>query len=251
MIEVKAVSRYFAGKGEPFLALNNVDFRMDRGEFVCLLGRSGCGKTTLLHLLAGFIAPSAGEVLIDGKRITKPAPDRSVVFQEYALFPWMSAIQNVSFGLRSLNVGKAERYERAMEALKMTRLEDQARRYPHELSGGQRQRVAVARSLVTRPSILLMDEPFAAVDALTRAELQSDLLRIWKETGVTILFITHNIDEAIFLAQRVAVMRNGAIAGYRAIAAPYFRLRGSPEFAVEYRAIEELLYGNIEELLEK
>ncbi|MDR1912330.1 MAG: ABC transporter ATP-binding protein [Helicobacteraceae bacterium] len=251
MIEFRSVSRCFEGKDAPFLALDNVSFTIDSGEFVCLLGHSGCGKTTLLHILAGFITPSAGEALIDGKRVEKPAPDRSIVFQEYALFPWMSAIQNVSFGLRSLGIGKKERTDRAIEALKMVRLEECARRYPHELSGGQRQRVAVARSLVTRPAVLLMDEPFAAVDALTRGELQGDLLRLWKDIGVTILFVTHSIDEAIFLAGRAVVMRRGAIAGSRMIAAPYPRLRGSPEFAFEYRAIEEALYGNTEELLEK
>ncbi|MDR2033722.1 MAG: ABC transporter ATP-binding protein [Helicobacteraceae bacterium] len=244
MIEFRSVSRCFEGKNEPFLALDNVSFNIDSGEFVCLLGHSGCGKTTLLHILAGFITPSAGEALIDGERVEKPAPDRSIVFQEYALFPWMSAIQNVSFGLRSLGIGKTERTDRAIEALKMVRLEECARRYPHELSGGQRQRVAVARSLVTHPAVLLMDEPFAAVDALTRGELQGDLLRLWKDIGVTILFVTHSIDEAIFLAQRAMVMRRGAIAGSRTIAAPYPRLRGSREFALEYRAIEEALYGN-------
>lgn len=251
MIEFKGVSRCFAGKGEPFLALDNVSFTVQRGEFVCLLGRSGCGKTTLLHLLAGFIAPSAGETIVGGERVEKPSPERSVVFQEYALFPWMTVIQNVSFGLRKLGISKQEQRERANGALEMVRLADQARRYPHELSGGQRQRVAVARSLVTRPRVLLMDEPFAAVDALTRSELQNDLLQLWKETGVTILFVTHNIDEAIFLAQRVAVMRHGRISGTRVIAVPYPRLRGEPAFAAEYRAIEELLYGNTEELLDK
>jgi NitT/TauT family transport system ATP-binding protein len=251
MIEFKAVSRCFPAKEEPFLALDNINFTIARGEFVCLLGHSGCGKTTLLHLLAGFIAPSAGEILVDGEAVRKPDPSRSVVFQEYALFPWMSAIQNAAFGLRSLGLSKEERKARAIAALEMVGLAKQARRYPHELSGGQRQRVAVARSLVMRPAILLMDEPFAAVDALTRGELQGDLLRLWKETGVTILFVTHNIDEAIFLARRVAVMRRGTIAGTRTIAAPYPRLRGSDSFAAEYRAIEEALYGNTEELLEK
>ncbi|MDR0576633.1 MAG: ABC transporter ATP-binding protein [Candidatus Accumulibacter sp.] len=250
MIEIRDVSQIYAANDQPFLAVDRVNFSIGEGEFVCLLGHSGCGKTTLLHLLAGFLRPTDGKILIDGKEAGKPSTERSVVFQEYALFPWLTVLQNVCFGLRSLEHDKREREARAIRALQRVQLANCADRYPHELSGGQRQRVAVARSLVLRPKILLMDEPFAAVDALTRAELQTNLLSLWKESGVTILFVTHNIDEAIFLAQRVAVMRRGAIAGIRQIALRYPRFRSSTEFSAEYRAIEELLYGNSEELME-
>jgi NitT/TauT family transport system ATP-binding protein len=250
MIEIQGVSQIFAVNDQPFLAVDHVDFSIGEGEFVCLLGPSGCGKTTLLHLLAGFLQPIAGKILIDGREAGKPSTERSVVFQEYALFPWLTVQQNVCFGLRSLEPDKHKREARAIAALKKVQLDGCVARYPHELSGGQRQRVAVARSLVLHPKILLMDEPFAAVDALTRAELQGNLLELWKESGVTILFVTHNIDEAIFLAQRVAVMRHGAITGVRQITLNYPRFRSSVNFSAEYHAIEELLYGNTEELLE-
>ena len=176
------------------------------GEFLCAIGPSECGKTTLLNLIAGFIEPTRGELRFDRIPISRPAPERGVVFQEYALFPWLTALRNVEFGLKMQGMAKAERRERANEALKLVGLAGAARRYPFELSGGMRQRVAVARALVYHPRILLMDEPFAAVDALTRASLQTELLRIWEEVGITIFFITHNIEEAVYLGDRIVVM---------------------------------------------
>jgi NitT/TauT family transport system ATP-binding protein len=240
LIEIDRVSQIFATRdGEPNWALWQVSLRVADGEFVCLIGPSGCGKTTLLHLAAGFILPSEGEVRFRGSPVRKPGPERGVVFQEYALFAWMTARQNVEFGLRMRGMAKAERRERARAALARMRLDRASDLYPHELSGGMRQRVAVARALVNEPKVLLMDEPFAAVDAITRAALQDDLLRVWQEAGISVVFITHNIDEAAFLAQRVIVMspHPGSVKCELQIALPHPRQRGSAEFAA--------LYGNI------
>ncbi|MDQ8031636.1 ABC transporter [Bordetella genomosp. 1] len=244
LIEFDRVSQFFATRGDaPAQALHDVSLQVQAGEFVCLIGPSGCGKTTLLHLLAGFLQPTEGTVAFHGAAVTRPGPERGVVFQEYALFPWMTARQNVEFGLRAQSVPAGERRERALAALRRVGLAHAAERYPHELSGGMRQRIAVARSLVVEPKVLLMDEPFAAVDAMTRATLQQDLLRLWQETGVSVLFVTHNIDEAIFLAQRAVVMapHPGTLAADIAIDLPYPRQRGSLEFARYYNQIEAAL----------
>ena len=241
LIQFKRVSQFFASRdSRPTQALSGVSLNIAAGEFVCLIGPSGCGKTTLMHLLAGFVQPTDGAVSFQGKAVTAPGPERGVVFQEYALFPWMTARQNVEFGLRAQKVEKEERTRRAALALERVHLLHAADRFPHELSGGMRQRVAVARSLVVEPQVLLMDEPFAAVDAMTRASLQQDLLRLWRDTGVSVLFVTHNIDEAIFLAQRVVVMaaHPGAVRADIAIDLPYPRHRGSVEFARQYEQIE-------------
>jgi ABC-type nitrate/sulfonate/bicarbonate transport system ATPase subunit len=246
LIEVDRVSQIFATRdGEPNWALWRVSLTVADGEFVCLIGPSGCGKTTLLHLMAGFISPSEGEVRFRGRAVRKPGPERGVVFQEYALFAWMTARQNVEFGLRMRGIAKAERRQRAQEALARVDLERAADRYPHELSGGMRQRVAVARALVNEPKVLLMDEPFAAVDAITRAALQDDLLRLWQETAISVVFITHNIDEAAFLAQRVLVMspHPGSVKREIPIALPYSRRRGSAEFGALYGEIGGALGG--------
>lgn len=244
LIQFQHVSQFFATRGNaPAQALDAVSLNLEAGEFVCLIGPSGCGKTTLLHLLAGFLEPTDGKVLFHGSRVERPGPERGVVFQEYALFPWMTARQNVEFGLRAQATPSAERHHRAVLALERVGLADAADRYPHELSGGMRQRIAVARSLVVEPKVLLMDEPFAAVDAMTRAALQKDLLRLWQETGVSVLFVTHNIDEAIFLAQRVIVMapHPGTISDDIPIDLDYPRQRGSIEFAHRYNQIEAAL----------
>ena len=207
VVEVESVSKlYPSAEGESTWALLDVSLSIRDGEFICAIGPSGCGKTTLLNLIAGFIEPTRGELRFDKAPITRPAPERGVVFQEYALFPWLTALRNVEFGLKMRGLAKVERRERAREALQLVGLGDAAGRYPFELSGGMRQRVAVARALVNHPRILLMDEPFAAVDALTRASLQTELLRIWEEIGITIFFITHNIEEAVYLGDRIVVM---------------------------------------------
>lgn len=240
LIEVQGVSQIFETReGQANWALWQVSLDIEAGEFVCLIGPSGCGKTTLLHLIAGFIKPAEGSVRFAGAPVAEPGPDRGVVFQEYALFGWMTARQNVEFGLRMRGVGSAERRERARDALARVGLERALDSYPHELSGGMRQRVAVARALVNEPRVLLMDEPFAAVDAITRTTLQDDLVRLWQQTGVSVVFVTHNIDEAAFLAQRVVVMRPhpGSVKHSMAIDLPYPRQRASAEFAGLYAEI--------------
>ena len=187
-------------------ALDDLSLDVADGEFLTLVGPSGSGKTTLLDLLAGLSRPTSGKVLVDGKEVTGPGQDRAVVFQQYALFPWRTASANVSIGLENKGLSRKERAAKASEFLDLVGLAGFEDRYPHELSGGMKQRVAIARSLAYEPDVLLMDEPFAALDAQTREQLQDELLRIWKATGKTIVFITHGIDEAVYLGQRVAVL---------------------------------------------
>lgn len=211
-IQFEHVSKTFtvrADDGAPassFVALDDVSLEVRAGEFLVLVGPSGCGKSTLLDVLAGLTQPSSGRVLIDGKPITGPARDRGVVFQQYALFPWLTALDNVAFGLEIAGLGRSERRAKAAAYLDLVGLSAFAKHYPHEMSGGMKQRVAIARSLAYEPEVLLMDEPFAALDAQTRETLQEELVDIWRRTGKTIVFITHGIDEAVVLGQRVAVM---------------------------------------------
>lgn len=192
--------------GRPFAALTGISLDVRAGEFLTLVGPSGCGKSTLLDLVAGLTTPTSGEILLDGAPISGPGLDRGIVFQQYALFPWRTALANIEFGLESKRVPRRERAELARHYLELVGLTGFGERYPHELSGGMRQRVAIARSLAFDPQVLLMDEPFAALDAQTRESLQEELLHIWDKTGKTIIFITHGIDEAVYLGQRVAVM---------------------------------------------
>jgi NitT/TauT family transport system ATP-binding protein len=194
------------GPSDRFTALEDITLDVRPGEFLTLVGPSGCGKSTLLDLLGGLTAPTSGRILLDGRRIEGPARDRGIVFQQYALFPWRTAVQNVEFGLDIAGLKARQRREIARHYLDLVGLTAFAERYPHELSGGMKQRVAIARSLAYDPEVLLMDEPFAALDAQTRETLQGELLRIWRATGKTIIFITHGIDEAVVLGQRVAVM---------------------------------------------
>jgi len=194
------------GPSDRFTALEDITLDVRPGEFLTLVGPSGCGKSTLLDLLGGLTAPTSGRILLDGRPIEGPARDRGIVFQQYALFPWRTAAQNVEFGLDIAGLKARQRREIARHYLDLVGLTAFADRYPHELSGGMKQRVAIARSLAYDPEVLLMDEPFAALDAQTRETLQGELLRIWRATGKTIVFITHGIDEAVVLGQRVAVM---------------------------------------------
>jgi NitT/TauT family transport system ATP-binding protein len=211
-IVVKDVKRLFeikrGGKNseKEFLAIDNLNLNVKQGEFVTVVGPSGCGKSTFLDILSGLSRPTSGEIFIDGKLVTGPALDRGIVLQGYALFPWRTIRSNIEFGLEIKKVRKAERREISQKFIKLLGLQGFEDRYPYELSGGMRQRVAIARALAYDPEVLLMDEPFAAVDAQTRETLQEELLRIWEETKKTIVFITHSIDEAVFLADRVAVM---------------------------------------------
>jgi NitT/TauT family transport system ATP-binding protein len=225
------------GPARTFVALEQINLDVASGEFVVIVGPSGCGKSTLLDLLGGLTEPSTGRILIDGHPIVGPALDRGLVFQQYALFPWRTAIKNVEFGLEAQGVGHRERTERAAHFLDMVGLAGFGDRYPHELSGGMKQRVAIARSLAYDPGVLLMDEPFAALDAQTRETLQGELLRIWEASGKTIIFITHGIDEAIYLGQRVAVMTSRPGRIKQVVDIPFLDraheedLRATPEFA--------------------
>jgi NitT/TauT family transport system ATP-binding protein len=195
------------GKGlHQFVALDALDLEVRDGELLTLVGPSGCGKSTVLDLVAGLARPAAGSVRLDGKEVTGPGLDRGVVFQQYTLLPWRTALGNVEFALESAGVRRSVRRERARSYLELVGLSDFAHRYPHELSGGMKQRVAIARSLSHEPEVLLMDEPYGALDAQTRERLQEELVGIWQRTGTTILFITHDIEEAVYLGQRVAVM---------------------------------------------
>ncbi|MFJ2619055.1 ABC transporter ATP-binding protein [Glutamicibacter sp. NPDC087344] len=207
----KVFTRRNGAQAQRVTALEHLDLKVEHGEFVTLVGPSGCGKSTLLDILAGLSTPDLGQVLVDGERIEGPGLQRSVVFQQYALFPWRTAAANVEVGLESQARGRggasrAERRARAVEYLGLVGLQGFEDRYPSELSGGMRQRVAIARALAHEPQVLLMDEPFAALDAQTREQLQDLLLQIWARTGTTIIFITHGIEEAVYLGQRVAVM---------------------------------------------
>ena len=212
-IELREVGQTFLVRGDDdkqlreFVALQGLNIDISPGEFVTLVGPSGCGKSTVLDLIAGLSKPSAGSLTIDGRPITGPGLDRSVVFQQYTLLPWRTAQANIESALEAKGgLSKAERAERAVTYLELVGLGDFAGRYPHELSGGMKQRVAIARSLSYQPEVLLMDEPFGALDAQTRERLQEELISIWQRTGTTVVFITHDIDEAVFLGQRVAVM---------------------------------------------
>lgn len=205
-LEVRSVSRRFETRRHDTLALSDINLKVRPGEFLCLLGPSGCGKSTLLNIIAGFDKPSAGEMLVGGRPVTGPGRDRIVVFQEAALFPWLNVRSNVEFGLKLAGVSRDERRERATQYLKLVGLDRFEKAYVHELSGGMKQRVQLARSLAVDPEILLMDEPFAALDAQTRDVLQEELQDIWQRTGKTVIFVTHNVREAVLLADRVIVM---------------------------------------------
>ena len=206
-IDIRDVRKVYGANAEqPVIALDGVTLRIRRGEFISLLGPSGCGKSTLLNILAGFQPVSSGQILQNGRAITKPDPSRTVVFQDYALFGWMTVQQNVEFGLKAKGMPKKQRAEIARALINMVRLTGFEEKYPHQISGGMKQRAAIARALAPDPDILLMDEPFGALDAQTRVLLQEEIARISSEAGKTVVFVTHGIDEAVFLADRVVVM---------------------------------------------
>jgi NitT/TauT family transport system ATP-binding protein/sulfonate transport system ATP-binding protein len=208
-LTVRGVTKRFAVGDDEVKALAPVDLTIPQGEFVCLIGASGCGKSTLLRIIAGFEEPSTGEASIDGKTITGPGSDRGMVFQDYALFPWMTVRENISFGPRQRQLSREQIDRTTDEFVRMVGLTPFADRYPSQLSGGMKQRVAIARVLANNANILLMDEPFGALDALTREQLQHELLQIWTRTGVTTIFVTHSVEEAVLLADRVLVMSAG------------------------------------------
>ncbi len=240
-------SFYDIREGRRVVALEDVSLEIERGEFVTLIGPSGCGKTTLLNILAGFERASAGQVLLEGQPIDGPGADRGVVFQEYALFPWLTLRQNVEYGPRGRGVPAAQARGIIGRTLQMVGLSGAENRYPHELSGGMRQRAALARVLVNDPKILLMDEPFAALDAQTRSILQREVARLWAETAKTVLFITHSVEEAVLLGDRVLAMtaRPGRLKADVPVPLPRPRDPTSPAFNDHRRAIEKLLAEEI------
>jgi NitT/TauT family transport system ATP-binding protein len=203
-LECRNISKIFLGSHKDTHALDNISFSTSEGEFLCILGPSGCGKSTLLKIIAGLCEPTSGEVVCSGNNTTGPV--NSMVFQEHGVFPWMNVIDNVAFGLEMRGIPRKERYMQSMDFLKRVGLSRYATRQPHELSVGMRQRIAIARAFVNNPAILLMDEPFGALDAQTRLILQEELLKIWSEHKKTVIFVTHDIDEAILLGDRVLVM---------------------------------------------
>ena len=229
------VKKIYNGRTGQVVALNGVDFEIEENEFICVVGPSGCGKSTLLNIIAGLENATEGAVYIDGKKIEGTGVERGVVFQQYALFPWLTVLKNVMFGLKLQGKSEAEAKEIAMKYIKMVQLEDFVNHYPKELSGGMKQRVAIARAYAVNPEVLLMDEPFGALDAQTRTQLQTELLKTWESERKTCFFITHDVDEAIILAQRVIVMsaRPGRIKEVVDIDIPYPRdqeTKMSPRF---------------------
>jgi len=227
------------------IACKSVNLDIAQGEFFCLLGPSGCGKTTVLSMLAGFEMPSSGEILLEGKPITGPSRDRGMVFQgDDSLYPWLTAIDNIAFGLRMGGMGAAERREKATAALKLVGLNGQGDKFPSELSGGMKQRIQIARALVNEPKILLMDEPFGALDAQTRTIMQYELRRIWEATNSSIVFITHDVDEAILLATKVGVMTAGPGGTLREVVdidIPGERDRSDPAYGHYYKIVHDMI----------
>jgi NitT/TauT family transport system ATP-binding protein len=234
-LEVKNVSKVYTGKGKQLLTvLQDIDIKIFPREFICLVGTSGCGKSTLLNIIAGLLAPSIGEVLVDGQSVTgRPGSDRGMVFQGYTLYPWLTVAQNVAFGLQFQGMSKADQKDQVNYFLNVVGLENFANNYPKQLSGGMKQRVAIARALANEPAVLLMDEPFGALDAQTKEQMQEFLLELWEKTHVTVLMITHDVEEAIYLAQRIYVLGLGQVKGEIPIRLPEHReldIKLSPEF---------------------
>ncbi|WP_241251204.1 ABC transporter ATP-binding protein [Candidatus Protofrankia californiensis] len=258
-IEFRNVTKRFAVRSHgglrstvsEFTAVDGVDLHIRSGEFLALVGPSGCGKSTLLDILGGLTGVSGGQVLVDNTPISGPGLDRGIVFQQYALFPWRTALGNVEFGLEAKKVARSQRSALARHYLDLVGLSGFEHRYPHELSGGMKQRVAIARSLAYDPAVLLLDEPFAALDAQTRETLQDELLRIWGKTGKTILFVTHGIDEAVYLGQRVAVMTSRPGRIKQIVDIPITArtdgkdLRSDPDFVRYRHQVWELLHEEV------
>jgi NitT/TauT family transport system ATP-binding protein len=240
---------YRSLQGSDYMAVEHFSVDIEAGEFFCLLGPSGCGKTTVLKMLAGFEQPSAGQILMEGHPVTGASRDRGVVFQgDDSLYGWLSAIENVEFGLRMRRIARAERRERAIRFLDLVGLSGQQQKYPAELSGGMKQRIQIARALVNEPKMLLMDEPFAALDAQTRSLMQQELARIWRATRTTVLFITHDIDEAVTLGTRIGVMRAGPrsrVKGVLDVALNGARDRTDDVFLGYYKQVHEMIRDEV------
>jgi sulfonate transport system ATP-binding protein len=232
-LDISGVSRRFAVNGQPFTALDHVGLGVGKGEFVTIVGASGCGKSTLLRLIAGLDRPTSGVISLGGSAIDGPSLDRGIVFQEPRLFPWLTVAGNVALGLENAPLSKAEKRESVAEHVALVGLTGFTDAYPHQLSGGMAQRTAIARGLVNRPAVLLLDEPFGALDALTRARLQGELQAIWAREATTMVFVTHDVDEAVYLGDRIVVMapRPGRISRIFENALPRLRERADPALA--------------------
>jgi NitT/TauT family transport system ATP-binding protein len=243
ILSFKDVGKVFPKDEEDLVAIRDFDLEVEEGEFVCLLGPSGCGKTTLLRMVAGLESISEGSIELNGKVITGPGSDRGMVFQDFGLFPWRNVKKNVEFGLEIKGVPAEKRAETSQKYVELVGLKGFEKSHPRELSGGMKQRVGIARALANDPAVLLMDEPFGALDAQTRNQMQMELLRIWKETKKTVLFVTHSVDEAVFLADRIVVMtaRPGSIKDLWEVDLPRPRDRASSEFiALRKNILDEL-----------
>lgn len=247
ILEVKNVGKVFKSANSETIALKNINFKTHRREFVSIIGPSGCGKSTLARILAGLESYTSGEVLLDGKPVTGPGRDRGMVFQGYTLFPWLTVKKNIMFGLEMNNASREEASREVDVWLELVGLTKFANAYPHEISGGMKQRVAIARALVNQPRILLMDEPFGALDAQTRTKMQAYLLEVWRNIDITIVFITHDLDEAIFLSDRILVLKAHPGEVQELIEVPVPRPRSamqfnSPEFIATKARLDALIH---------
>lgn len=250
VLEIDHLSRQFTGEHGPVTALRDICFQVHRRELVCVIGPSGCGKSTLIRIIAGLDDPTSGRMLVDGKETSGPSPERGMVFQGYTLFPWLTVKKNVMFGLEMAGKSDATAEAEARQWIELVGLAKFADAYPHQLSGGMKQRVAIARALAPNPRVLLMDEPFGALDAQTRAQMQSHLLEIWRNVDVTILFITHDLDEAILLADRILVLKANPGEVQEVIEVPVPRPRSidqttTPEFLATRRRLEALIHPKL------
>ena len=246
-LEIKNLGKEFETPNGTVTALQDINFKVHKREFVCVIGPSGCGKSTFIRILAGLETPTSGEILLDGNAVHGPGPDRGMVFQGYTLFPWLTVKKNVMFGLEQAGHGKAVAEEDARQWIDLVGLSKFENSYPHELSGGMKQRVAIARALANQPRILLMDEPYGALDAQTRSKMQSYLMEIWQNIDITILFITHDLDEAIYLADRILVLKAhpGEVQEVIEVSVPQPRSPDqllSPEFLATKKRLEELIH---------
>jgi NitT/TauT family transport system ATP-binding protein len=247
-LAVENLSKSYPVRGDrQLLVLEKIDIEIFPREFICLVGASGCGKSTLLNIIAGLIPPSSGEVLVDGRSVTgKPGSDRGMVFQGYTLYPWLTVAQNIAFGLQFQKMSKSEQRDKVGYFLNVVGLEKFAHSYPKQLSGGMKQRVAIARALANEPAVLLMDEPFGALDAQTKEQMQEFLLELWSKTHVTVMMITHDVEEAIYLSQRIYVLscRPGQVKSEIPIDLPEHReldIKLSPEFVSIKRQVLQLM----------
>jgi NitT/TauT family transport system ATP-binding protein len=256
VLDVQAIGKTFETAGRTVTALQGISLEVHQRELVCVIGPSGCGKSTLIRILAGLESPTSGRVMLEGREVREPGPDRGMVFQGYTLFPWLTVQGNVMFGLEIAGRSKREAEAEARQWIEMVGLEAFANVYPYQLSGGMKQRVAIARALANRPHILLMDEPFGALDAQTRAQMQSHLLQIWQHVDVTIVFITHDLDEAVYLADRIVVLdaHPGRIS--EIIEVPMLQPRTKdqcldPYFLATRQRVEELIHPPLEASAER